>query len=90
MRTRILYTGRVQGVGFRATTRSVASNYPILSGFVRNEPSGQVLVEVQGPPEQVEAFLSQLHTTMQRNITHIDRAVIPDHQPAEPAFSIQR
>jgi acylphosphatase len=89
MRQRILYTGRVQGVGFRATTRSIATGYHV-TGFVRNEPSGQVLVEVQGPPEQVEAFLAELHTTMQRNITQIDRAVVPDHQPAEPAFTIQR
>ena len=38
---RIVFSGRVQGVGFRQTTRSLASGFPV-GGFVRNLPDGDV------------------------------------------------
>ena len=56
MRLRVRYQGRVQGVGFRATARAVATEH-VVSGFVRNEPDGSVLLELQGAPEEVEACL---------------------------------
>ena len=40
-------TGRVQGVGFRWWTRSLATRLG-LSGSVRNEPDGSVTVHVRG------------------------------------------
>ena len=62
-RRRIVFYGRVQGVGFRATARSVARAHPV-SGWVRNEPDGSVVVEVQGAVAAVEAFLSALRERM--------------------------
>jgi acylphosphatase len=40
---RVLFRGRVQGVGFRATTAAIASRLH-LEGFVRNLPDGRVEV----------------------------------------------
>jgi acylphosphatase len=40
-RLHLLYSGRVQGVGFRYTVKSVANGFE-LTGIVRNLPDGRV------------------------------------------------
>jgi acylphosphatase len=52
--------GRVQGVGFRATTVSVARRLG-LAGWVRNLVDGDVELEAEGPPEAIEQLLTFLH-----------------------------
>lgn len=63
----IEYRGRVQGVGFRATTRRVARGFGV-TGWARNEPDGSVRVEVQGMGAEIEAFVAALGVAMERNI----------------------
>lgn len=46
-------SGRVQGVGFRATVQQAARRAGV-SGWVRNRSDGAVESEVQGPPEDVD------------------------------------
>jgi acylphosphatase len=58
-----LYSGYVQGVGFRYTTARVARGYEI-GGFVRNLSDGRVEVVAEGPPAEVEAFLADLGEAM--------------------------
>ena len=58
MRTRARVEGVVQGVGFRPFVHRLAGELA-LDGFVLNDERG-VLVEVQGAPERVEAFLARL------------------------------
>ncbi|MBX3357190.1 MAG: acylphosphatase [Phycisphaeraceae bacterium] len=67
MRQRVVYSGRVQGVGFRVTARGVALRHPV-SGFVRNEADGSVMLEVQGDHATIELFRHELRTAMHRNI----------------------
>ena len=52
-------TGRVQGVGFRAWTRSEAHAFGLV-GWVRNEPDGSVSALIQGETRKVEAMLVRL------------------------------
>ena len=56
-RRRVRYRGRVQGVGFRYTTVSVARAFAV-SGYVRNLPDGSVEVVVEGFAPALERFLS--------------------------------
>lgn len=56
-RRRIRFEGRVQGVFFRATTAKAASSFDV-TGWVRNEPDGSVLMEVQGEAGELERFLA--------------------------------
>jgi acylphosphatase len=65
---RVIYSGRVQGVGFRYTTRQLAQRHPV-AGHVRNLPDGTVEVVAEGPREQVEAFLAAVEATMEGYIT---------------------
>ena len=68
---RILFKGRVQGVGFRFTTRRIAETNN-LCGFVRNLLSGEVEVEVEGERNGVESFLEELRQRMKFYITDLE------------------
>jgi|SRR3954470_8234881 acylphosphatase len=67
IRKQVRYTGRVQGVGFRAAARGVARQHPV-TGWVRNEADGSVLMELQGSAAAVEAVLAGIRDRMGRNI----------------------
>lgn len=66
-RRRIYFSGRVQGVGFRATTCNIAEPLEV-TGTVRNLNDGRVEVVVEGQSKEVERFLQQIRSTMARNI----------------------
>jgi acylphosphatase len=61
IRARILVSGRVQGVAFRAFTRDAASRMKLCGG-VRNVDDGRVEVDVEGERGAVEAFVELLGT----------------------------
>jgi acylphosphatase len=52
---RVLYSGTVQGVGFRYTARSVARGFDV-TGQVRNLPDGGVELIAEGQRAELEAF----------------------------------
>jgi acylphosphatase len=54
-RMHIFYSGRVQGVGFRYTVKTVASGFEVV-GIVRNLIDGRVELVGEGPREELEAF----------------------------------
>ena len=56
---RVIYEGRVQGVGFRYTTKDLARGDDVL-GTVRNLPDGTVELIVAGEGEEVGEFLRDL------------------------------
>lgn len=85
-RTRVIYTGKVQGVGFRYTARTLATGYPV-TGWVRNNPDGSVQLEVQGMPDSVRAYLDELAQKMRLCITKAEEQSIPS-VPGEDDFSI--
>ena len=84
----IYYSGRVQGVGFRATVAEIARGYPVV-GWVRNLPDGRVQVLVEGSDAAVEEFLA---TIRQRWAGHIRGEHIEQREPTEQhtGFTIVR
>lgn len=54
-RLEIFYSGRVQGVGFRYTAKTVATGFE-LSGTIRNLPDGRVELIAEGARAELEAF----------------------------------
>ena len=52
IRKHIIFTGSVQGVGFRYRARHAAELYGC-TGWVRNEYDGSVVMEIQGTEEQI-------------------------------------
>jgi acylphosphatase len=55
----IIFTGQVQGVGFRYTAHRIASRHR-LTGFVRNLPDGEVEMLVQGKPEDIDSCIEDI------------------------------
>jgi acylphosphatase len=49
------YSGRVQGVGFRYTTKSLAMGYDV-TGHVRNLADGRVQLVIEGDRDELEMF----------------------------------
>jgi acylphosphatase len=54
-RMQVLYTGRVQGVGFRYTTKTLACGFEV-TGTVRNLSDGRVELIVEGDRPELEEF----------------------------------
>jgi acylphosphatase len=66
-RVSVSYSGRVQGVGFRATARSIASAFDV-TGWVRNEPDGSVTLEAQGRAGEIDLLLDAIRERLGQNI----------------------
>lgn len=87
-RREVRYTGRVQGVGFRATTRSIAAGHAV-TGWVRNEPDGSVRVQIQGEARDIDACLGDLARVMARYIDSARAHGVPI-VPGEAVFEVRR
>ncbi len=55
----IIFTGHVQGVGFRYTARGIARQHPV-SGYVRNLSDGTVEMLLQGAPADIDRCLQEV------------------------------
>ncbi len=73
----ILVIGRVQGVGFRACVRRIASDMNI-RGTVMNLPDGKVQIYATGEPIMLEKFLSMLYGCPRAQVRDIRTTVIAD------------
>lgn len=76
IRQQLIFSGRVQGVGFRYTIRHVA-NMLSLTGWVYNKDDGSVLVEVQGSPTLLEKMIQIVSEGRFIEIEHIEKKEIP-------------
>ena len=54
-RLHIFYSGRVQGVGFRYTVKSLVTGYEV-TGTIGNLSDGRVELVAEGRKEELEAF----------------------------------
>ena len=68
MRTRahVVYSGRVQGVGFRYSAREVACGYEV-TGYVRNLPDGRVELVAEGDEQEAKGFLEAIRQSQLGN-----------------------
>lgn len=56
---RVIFDGRVQGVGFRYTCKDIAKGFDVV-GTVLNKPDGTVELEVMGEADEVEDFIKEI------------------------------
>ncbi len=76
VRMRVIYTGRVQGVCFRATAQDLSHDHDVV-GWVRNSADGSVELEAEGPQAAVEAFLAAVGHHFNGYIRDEQRTVLP-------------
>lgn len=58
-RLHVFYSGRVQGVGFRYTVKSVARGFEV-TGTVRNLADGRVELVAEGDAKELTEFLQAI------------------------------
>ncbi len=87
-RFRVRVVGRVQGVGFRYFVQRAARERH-LSGHVKNEPDGTVVVEAQGPEGMLQDLLHELR--FGPSLARVDDLRIDWLDPigTEPGFQIR-
>lgn len=73
---RVLYSGRVQGVGFRYTAHQIAQRHAV-TGFVKNLRDGRVELIAEGTPDQLNRLLKGISTAMSVNIDDADVQTTP-------------
>ena len=66
-RRRILYSGNVQGVGFRWTAASALRGVPV-TGYVRNLPDGRVELLLEGDSTDNDEASRRIRDAMSRHI----------------------
>lgn len=76
IRKRYVFSGRVQGVGFRFTARNLANLYG-LTGWVYNDYDGSVVMEAQGSEENLDLMIQKLDSDVFIQIEKIDTTLIP-------------
>lgn len=69
IRKAIRVLGSVQGVGFRYRTKYAADSYGV-TGWVKNEPDGSVLMELQGTEAQIDRVFIAIN---QGTYVHIEQ-----------------
>lgn len=70
-RRQVIYSGRVQGVGFRFTCRHIAQGFAV-TGFVKNLEDGTVQLVAEGAPEVLDQYLAAIAERMGPNIRKAD------------------
>ncbi len=76
IRKHFIFSGRVQGVGFRYRSMHIAQMLG-LTGWVKNNWDGDVEMEVQGRREDIEKLVSLLHEQRFIWIERIESKEIP-------------
>ncbi len=81
-RREVHYSGHVQGVGFRFTTQSIASQFAV-TGFVQNLTDGRVRVVAEGEPAELDQFFD----TLERRMEHYIHSRTCDTQPGTGQYA---
>ena len=78
VRRRVIVSGRVQGVFFRASCAEAANALGV-SGWVSNEPDGTVAAVFEGDPGAVEGMIAWCHQGPSR--AQVDDVTVTEEEP---------
>lgn len=76
IRYQLIFSGIVQGVGFRYEMWLIAEKLE-LTGFVKNLENGDVLAEVQGPKNRIDHLIKCMKSIRRIMIEHIQMTELP-------------
>jgi acylphosphatase len=86
---RVLFSGHVQGVGFRYIAKTVATGFEV-SGTVRNLPDSRVELIAEGPREELEAFRAAVRNAGLSSFVHDENVNWSEAQNEFRGFEIVR
>ena len=64
---KVIFEGRVQGVGFRYTVKDLSRGFEVC-GWVKNLQDGGVELQVMGESDEVESFIKEI--AEESNVAH--------------------
>ncbi len=88
-RMTVFFTGKVQGVGFRYTTKTVATGFEV-SGTVKNLPDGRVELVTEGAKQELEEFLQAIRDSEVGRFVKNEQVVWADAKNEFRGFEIVR
>ncbi len=76
---KVIFTGRVQGVGFRYCTKQLALGFDVV-GTVKNLEDGTVELRVMGEEDEVDEFIQEIteESDLAGHIKEVAISSIPD------------
>ena len=78
----VIFSGRVQGVGFRFTVHRIAGRFQ-LRGWVKNLPDGNVEMLAQGPEVDVDGCISDIQESFSGYVRNTKITEVP----VDPRYS---
>ena len=87
IRKRIVFTGQVQGVGFRWRAKQAATMYNC-TGWCRNDWNGSVTMEIQGEEEAIDKVIQSIKAGRYVWIRNMDVTHL-DPEPDERGFHVE-
>ena len=72
----VIFTGHVQGVGFRYTAARIAAKYE-LTGWVRNRPDGTVEALMQGELHKIDLCIAEIKDHFGRYVRQVSLTEAP-------------
>lgn len=84
VRRQLIFSGRVQKVGFRVEIFTMAKRLS-LTGYAKNLENGTVEVEIQGTPERIDFVLDYMRSIRRIKIGNIQMKELPLN-PMETSF----
>lgn len=75
---RVVFRGRVQGVGFRYAVKDLARSFEVC-GWVTNLPESGVELQVMGETAEVEAFIKEI--AEESNVAHHIKSLMAETIP---------
>jgi acylphosphatase len=70
IRRTVLFSGQVQGVGFRYTARNIAGRFEV-AGYVKNLPDGRVEAVIEGEEDEIARFIGAVSEEMSPGIRDV-------------------
>lgn len=77
---RFLFSGRVQGVGFRDTAQRLAGGFAV-DGYVRNLDDGRVELVISGEPTEIDGLVTAIERALGGKIQGVHRGPIDLRTP---------
>ncbi len=85
----VLYSGHVQGVGFRYAVKSEAAGFEV-TGTVRNLPDGRVELLAEGAESELEAFRQAIRESGVDHFIHKENVLWTESKNEFRGFEIVR
>ena len=87
IRRRVVFSGYVQGVGFRFEVLCLAERLE-LTGWVRNLPDGRVEAELQGGRNRIEFLVDYMCSLKRASVDKVESTDLP-LVPSETDFTVK-